>query len=87
MSEPSQSNSTGPKLSWHLLNAALCTGLWWLAFALGIAMVLALSPQAWRESKVMALVPFLLLLVFSVGAMFFASIRASRRTTEVRPED
>ena len=87
MSDPSQNKSIGPTLSWHLLNAALCTGLWWLAFAIGIALVLAILPQAWRESKLVALVPFLLLLVFSVGAMLFASIRASRRTTEGRREE
>lgn len=86
MSDPKQKDSAGPKLSWHFLNAAACTGLWFFAFASSIAVVVSLSPQGLRESKVMGLVPLFLLLVFSVGAMLLASIRASKRTMEDRRE-
>ena len=86
MSDSMQNTSVEPKFSWHFFNAAICTGLWFLSFALSIAVVVALSPQGFRESKVMALVPLFLILVFNVGAMLLASIRASRRTMKGQRE-
>ena len=85
MSDAKPDTSIEPKLSWHLFNAATCTGIWFLAFALSISIVVALQ-QALRGSKVMFLVPLFLLLVLNVGAMFLASIRAARRTMKYRAE-
>lgn len=86
MSDEEKQHGSEPALSWHFLNAAVCTGLWFLAFALGIAVVVSLSPEGLRQSKVMALIPLLLLLTFSIGAMLLASIRASRRAIRGRAE-
>jgi len=85
MSDAKQGTSIEPKLSWHLFNAATCTGVWFLAFALCISAVVALQ-QVFRGSKVMFLVPLFLILVLNVGAMLLASIRAARRTMHYRGE-
>jgi hypothetical protein len=84
MSDPRHDNPVGPTLSWHLLNAAACAGLWFIAFSFSIAVVVALSPQSLRQSKAIGLVPLFLILVFNVGAMLVASMRASKRTREHR---
>ena len=68
-----------PKFAWHCLNAAICSGLWYLAFALSLAVIIALSPEPLRQSRVFGLVPLFLIVVLNVGAMLVASLRASRR--------
>ena len=89
MGDSRRNNPDGPTLSWHLLNAAACAGLWFITFGLSTGLVVALSPQSLRQSKVMGLAPLFLILVSSVGAMLLASMRASKRTREQRsaPED
>ena len=82
MSDAKQGTSIEPKLSWHLFNAATCIGVWFLAFALSISVVVALQ----QGSKVMFLVPLFLMLVLNVGAMLLASIRAARRIMIYRGE-
>lgn len=79
MTNEKQTASIPPKFAWHCLNAAICSGLWYLAFAVSLAVILALSPQRLRQSKVFGLVPLFLIVVLNVGAMVVASIRASRR--------
>ena len=84
MTNEKQSASIPPKFAWHLLNAAMCSGLWYLAFALSLAVILALSPEPLRQTKVFALVPLFLIVVLNLGAMLVASIRASRRVLNHR---
>jgi multisubunit Na+/H+ antiporter MnhE subunit len=75
-----------PKLAWHCLNAAICSGLWYLAFAVSLAVIIALSPETLRQTKVFALVPLFLIVVLNIGAMLVASIRASRKVMEHRAD-
>lgn len=73
MSNESQTTFIPPKFAWHCLNAAICSGLWYLAFALSLAVIIALSPEQLRQSKVFGLVPLFLLVVLNVGAMLVAA--------------
>ena len=84
MSNEKQTASIPPKFAWHCLNAAICSGLWYLAFAFSLAVIITLSPDGLRQSKVFTLVPLFLIVVLNVGAMLVASIRASRRVLEHR---
>ena len=86
MNTEKQTDSMPPKFAWHCLNAAMCSGLWFLAFALSLGAIIALSPEGLRQSKVFGLVPLFLLVVFNAGAMLVASIRASRKVTERRAD-
>jgi intracellular septation protein A len=79
MSNEKQNASIPPNFAWHCLNAAICSGLWYLAFALSLAVIIALSPEGLRQSKVFGVVPLFLIVVLNVGAMLAASIRASRK--------
>ena len=79
MSNEKQSASIPPKLAWHCLNAAVCSGLWYLTFALSLAVIITVSPEGLRQSKFFSLVPLFLIVVLNLGAMLVASIRASRR--------
>lgn len=84
MDDPRRNDPVGPTLSWHFLNATACAGLWFITFGSSIAVLVAVSPQGLRQSKVMGLVPLFLMLVFNFGFMLLASMRASRRTREQR---
>ena len=79
MTDEKQTASMPPKFAWHCLNAAICSGLWYLAFALSLAVIIGLSPERLRQSKVFGLVPLFFIVVLNVGAMLVASIRASRK--------
>ena len=79
MNNEKQNASIPPKFSWHCLNAVICSGLWYLTFALSLAIIIPLSPEGLRQSKVFAVVPLFLISVLNLGAMLVASIRASRR--------
>ena len=71
--------SIEPKLSWHFLNALICTGLWFLALVFSISVVVAIA-KALGGSNGMFLMPTFLILLLNVGATLLASIRSSRRT-------
>jgi len=49
--EEQKHRSDEPGLSWHFLNAVICTGLWFLAFAFGITVVVGLSPKAYDNRR------------------------------------
>jgi len=83
MTDARQGTSIEPRFVWHFFNAVTCTSIWFLAFVLSISIVAAL-PRGLGGSKVMFLVPLFLILVLNVGAMLFASIRASHKTMKVR---
>ena len=86
MSNENQTTSMPPKFAWHCLNAAICSGLWYLAFAFSLGVIFALSPEQLWQSKVFSLVPLFLLVVLNVGAMLVASLRASRRVMRHRTD-
>ena len=86
MPDEKQNDSIPPTFGWHCLNAAICSGLWYLAFALSLAVIIPLSPERMRQSQVFAVVPLLLIVVLNVGAMLMASIRASRRVMRHRAD-
>jgi hypothetical protein len=58
-----------------------------LHLLLAWAVIIALSPEPLRQSKVFGLVPLILIVVLNVGAMLVASIRASRRVMGHRADD
>ena len=86
MSNEKENTSIPPKFSWHCLNAAICSGLWYVAFAGSLGVILALSSEGLRQSIVFNLVPLFLLVVLNAGAMLVASLRASRKAMRHRAE-
>jgi undecaprenyl pyrophosphate phosphatase UppP len=76
--------NTQTTISWHFLNAGARLGLWFLALTFGVAVVVGLSPDTVRDSKLFAFVPFVLFVMLNFGAMFLASMRASKKAASLQ---
>jgi multisubunit Na+/H+ antiporter MnhE subunit len=78
-----QNDLPKPTILWHILNAAACVGLWLVALMFCVAVIVGLSPESVRQSKLMAVVPFILFVVLNFVAMLLASMRAAKRVAKV----
>ena len=78
--DENQYPSGPPKLSWHILNAAMCCGLFLLALSFSVGAVVALASMIPQYPKVFAMVPILLILSLNFGVTLLASIRSGLKT-------
>jgi len=65
--------------------AGLCTGVWFVAVIACLAVMIFVLPASARDSKIVAIVPTLLLLALTFIAILSASVIASRRTARLDP--